>query len=192
MDPNLVPYQESAPSMKSHVVDFIQTFIVFAAIGTVIYFFIARPHRVSGDSMKPTFLSGDYIITNEISYRLGDPKRGDVIVFKNPKNLDEDFIKRVIGLPGEKVKVEGGQVYINDQVLPESYLKNVYTNPEGFLTDGQEMVVPAGQYIVFGDNRPQSSDSRDWGFITREEIIGKVFFRYWPFNALGITSSAKY
>jgi signal peptidase I len=182
---------QSNNSFKSNLVDFIQTLVVFAAIGTAIYLFIAQPHKVSGTSMFPNFHDGDYIITDKVTYRVSPPKKGDIIVFKNPRNQTEDFIKRIIGLPGEKVKIENGHVFVNGQRLGEKYLTtDVITQGQAFLAEGEEVSVPPGEYFVLGDNRSKSSDSREWGFITKDEIIGKVFLRYWPQNAFGFYPAA--
>ena len=179
-------------SLKTHILEFIETLVVFLAIGTVIYLFIAQPHKVSGSSMFPNFHTGDYIITNKIGYRISAPQRGQVIVFENPKDTSQDFIKRIIGLPGDKVRVEGGKVYVNDQVLNEPYLPaGLQTLSGAFIKEGVELQVPADNYIAFGDNRPFSSDSRDWGFLTKEEIIGQAMFRYWPITSAGLIQSPK-
>lgn len=177
-------------TFKDHVIDFFQTLVVFAAIGTAIYWLIAQPHKVSGSSMHPNFKNGDYIITDKLTYRIYEPRRGDIVVFKNPKDETQDFIKRIIGVPRDRVKIQGGYTYVNGEKLNEPYLGNLTTNPGSFLVDGREITVEAGKYITFGDNRPASSDSREWGFITREEIIGKVFFRYWPANEIGLNPAA--
>lgn len=186
------PEAEKQPtSFKDHVIDFFQTLVVFAAIGTAIYWLIAQPHKVSGSSMDPNFKNGDYIITDKVSYRFSEPRRGDIVVFKNPRDETQDFIKRVIGIPGDKVKVQNGKVYLNGSELKEPYLKStIVTNPGSFLREGNEITVERGHYITIGDNRQASSDSREWGFITREEIIGKVFFRYWPATEIGLYPAA--
>lgn len=193
--PDYLAYQPEAdkpapPSFKDHVIDFFQTLVVFAAIGTAIYWLIAQPHKVSGSSMFPNFKNGDYIITDKISYRLGDPKRGDIVVFKNPKDETQDFIKRILGVPGDKIKVQNGKIILNGAELNEPYLHNVTTNPGSFLKEGQEVTVEPGHYITIGDNRPASSDSREWGFVTRAELIGKVFLRYWPATEIGLYPAA--
>lgn len=183
--------EKKGPSFKDHVIDFFQTLVVFAAIGTAIYWLIAQPHKVSGSSMFPNFKNGDYIITDKLTYRVSDPKRGDIVVFKNPKDETQDFIKRIIGVPGDRIKVEGGKVYLNGTELTEPYLaETVVTNPGSFAREGQEVTVEAGHYLTFGDNRPASSDSREWGQITRAELIGKVFFRYWPATEVGLYPAA--
>ena len=179
-------------SLQSHFVEFFQTLVVFAAIGTAIYWLIAQPHRVEGSSMYPTFKDGDYIITDKVSYKVGEPQRGDVIVFKDPANNSQDFIKRVMALSGDTLEVKEGKVYLNDKELPEDYIDNdIVTRPGTFLKDGQSIFVEPGKFLVFGDNRPHSSDSRAWGYIEKKEIIGKVFFRYWPINQIGIFDKTK-
>ncbi len=132
--------------------------------------------------MFPNFYDSEYVLTNLISLRFGDPVRGDVIVFKAPPEPEKDYIKRVIGLPGDTVYVKDGSVFVNNQKLDESkYLSSdIKTNSGFFLKEGKEVTVPDKQYFVMGDNRPYSSDSREWGFVDRSEIVGKSFFVYWP------------
>jgi signal peptidase I len=167
--------------------EFVEAVAFALMVFFVCYLVLFQPNQVKGHSMEPTFHDGEYIFTDKISYRVGQPARGDVVVFRSPKNSDVDYIKRIIGLPGEKVKISGGKVYVNDQRLDEGiYLaSSVYTGPQSFLAEGREIIVPAGKYFVMGDNRPGSSDSRDFGPVTPSEFIGKVFFRYWPLNRLG-------
>ncbi len=175
-------------NLKSHIIDFIQTLVVFGAIFALIYLFVTQPHKVSGNSMIPTFKNGDYILTDKISYRFGNPKKGDIIVLKNPRDETQDFIKRIIATPGDTLKIENSKVYVNGQNLLESYLPaNTPTRTGNFLTEGQEVKAGINQYFVLGDNRQHSSDSREWGAVTKEEIVGKVFFRYWPPQNFGLT-----
>ncbi len=178
--------QQSKPTFGTHIVDFIQTVVVFAAITTIIYLFIAQPHKVSGYSMFPNYHDGDYIITDKLTYRLGQPKRGDIVVFKNPRDDSQDFIKRIIGLPSETIKLENGSIFINGQKLNEPYLStDMVTEGEAFLQEGEEIKIGEDQYFVLGDNRIRSQDSREWGPINKQVIIGKVFLRYWPKGAVG-------
>lgn len=174
-------------NLGTHVVDFIQTLVVFGAIFALIYLFVAQFHKVSGNSMFPTYHNGDYLITEKISFRLGEPKRDDVIVLKNPRNESQDFIKRIIALPGDTIKIENGSVFVNGGLVNETYLPPNTRTPAGaFLTEGTTITAGENQYFVIGDNRNHSSDSREWGSITKKEIIGKAIFRYWPPNSVGL------
>ena len=153
--------------------------IAFAAIGTLLYIFLVQPHKVSGNAMYPTLKSGEYFLTNKVTYRSNPPQRGDIIVFKNPQDDTQDFLKRVIGLPGEKVKIENCHVFINDQPLEEEYLPEVCTDPgDVYLKKGEVLEVPSDSYVALGDNRPASSDTRHWGLVPKENIIGKYWFSY--------------
>ena len=155
--------------------------VVLAAIIVVpIRYFVFQPFVVRGISMEPTFHDGDYLIVDEISYRFRQPKRGEIIVFHYPKNPSERFIKRIIGLPGEEVKIEGKIItIINNQgkhILDESsYLG------QGYLFEGNEDVkLNKDQYFVAGDNRLHSFDSRMWGPVNKKYIIGRVLLRIFP------------
>lgn len=164
------------------LLDIAQTLLLAAAAFVVVYMFLFRPFQVKGDSMYPNFKDSEYLITNIISMKMGDPKLGDVIVFKAPTEPDKDFIKRVIGISGDKVKVQDGIVYLNGKLLDESvYLKpSVKTYSGSFLREGEEITVPQGYFFVLGDNRSYSSDSREWGFVPKGNIIGSSFVVYWP------------
>lgn len=153
-------------------------------------YFLFQPFLVKGQSMEPNFSSGDYLIIDQISYRLSEPKRGEVIVFKYPLLPSQRYIKRVIGLPGEKVEIKGGKVFINGRALDEtSYLGNTsFTDEKGFT----EVTLKKGEYFVLGDNRQASSDSRIWGVVPRDRIIGRVFIRAWPFSALAKIETPAY
>ena len=179
--------REALQSFFGVIWEFVEAVAFALMVFFVCYLVLFQPNQVKGHSMEPTFHDGEYIFTDKISYKIGQPARGDVVVFRSPKNAEVDYIKRIVGLPGEKVKISGGKVYVNDQRLDESiYLaSSVYTGPQNFLTEGREIIVPTGKYFVMGDNRPGSSDSRDFGPVTPSEFIGKVFFRYWPLNRLG-------
>lgn len=173
------------------LIDTIQSILIAASIFLVIYLFFFRPFQVTGLSMFPNFQDKEYVLTNLISLRFGDPIQGDVVVFKAPPDPTKDFIKRVIGTPGDIVMVKNGNVYVNGQRLDESaYLKpDVKTYGGAFLGEGQSITVPQGQYFVMGDNRPESSDSREWGFVPQANLIGKSFFVYWPVNEIGFVSN---
>ncbi len=169
------------------VFDFLQSIVVVMALMVMVYLFIMSPQEISGESMYPTFENGEYILTNKVEYKLHEPKRGDVVVFKSPGNKDIDYIKRIIGAPGDQVKLTDGKYYVNGQLLSETYLpQNLYTFAGSFLKENQEVTVPAGYYFVSGDNRPHSLDSREFGVIPKGDIIGKAFLRYWPFDRAGL------
>ncbi len=167
------------------VFDFLQGIVVFLAIIVMVYLFILSPQEINGQSMEPTFFNAELIITNKFIYKVVPPKRGDVVIFKSPKNKDVDYIKRVIGLPGDRVKLENNTFFVNDVKLDEPYLRdNTETAGGSFLSEGDEIVVPDGEYFVSGDNRPHSSDSREFGPIPLGDFIGKGILLYWPVNRL--------
>lgn len=179
--------KEGKNPLKEEVIEFIQTFAVFAAIGLVVYKFIAQPHRVDGISMIPNFQDANLIITDKVTYHFREPKRGEIIVFQNPKKVTEDFIKRIIALPGDKIKIEKSKIYVNDKELDENYLpEGTITEGKTTIKEGQELTVPENSYIVMGDNRMKSSDSREWGYIYRNEIVGRVLLRYWPVTEFSV------
>jgi len=170
------------------LLDIAQTLILAAAAFVVVYMFLFRPFEVKGDSMYPNLHDSNYLITNVISQKIGDPELGDIVVFKAPNEPDKDFIKRVIGVKGDSVGVKDGAVYLNGKKLDESkYLKpTVKTYGGSFLHEGEVVTVPEGFFFVLGDNRSYSSDSREWGFVPKKNIIGSSFLIYWPINAAGL------
>ena len=181
------------------ILDTIQMIVLSLSVFIIVYLFFFQPHQVKGNSMYPNFHDGEFILTNKISYRFNQPQRGDVIVFKAPKTevcseVDCEYIKRIIGLPKDRVMIKNGHVYINDQLLDESaYLaKDVITNEGSFLPDGVEKIVPEGYYLPLGDNRPFSRDGREFGFIERDSIVGKAWLRYWPLNKVGFIKGVDY
>ncbi len=173
--------------------DAVEPVVLAFAVFMMVYLFLFQPHRIDGSSMYPTFHDKEYILTDKISYKRVDPKRGDVVVFRAPKPMNDDFVKRIIGLPGETIMVQDGLVYINGKLLSEIYLpKDLRTRENDFLRNGVSYRIPTGYYMVFGDNRNGSSDSRQWGAIKRTSIIGRAFFRYWPLNAIKLIAHAQY
>jgi signal peptidase I len=167
------------------ILDALEPVLMAFAIFMMVYLFLSQPHRVDGKSMYPNYDDSEFILTDKISYRRNDPKRGDVIVFHAPPPYNEDFIKRIIGLPGEVVMLKNGKVYINDVELKESYLPGYVTTQRSFLRDEVPYKVPDDYYFVMGDNRGFSSDSREWGPVSKKSIVGKAWFRYWPLGKLG-------
>ena len=172
--------------------DLVQTLVIAGAIFVVIYAFLFRPYQVNGHSMDPTFQNGEYVLTNLIEMRIGKLNRGDIVVFNAPKDKEKDYIKRIIGLPGDTVKVSEGNVFLNGEKLEQSFLSSdVRTNGGSFLGEGQEVIVPEGYYFLMGDNRDFSSDSREWGFVAKDELIGKSFLVYFPLNHFRIVKHEK-
>ncbi len=169
------------------ILDIVETFITALTIFALLYLFLFVPHQVRGNSMEPNFTNSENLLTNKIAYRFKPPKRGDVIVFKSPQNIKFDYIKRIIGLPEEKISLKENHFYINDKLLDESpYLaSDVPTKGNLFLPEGGSLEIPLNQYFVAGDNRNHSSDSREWGFVPKENIIGRAWFSYWPATRLG-------
>jgi len=174
--------------------DFIETLVTALAIFVIVYLFLFQPHSVKGNSMSTpfpeAFQDGEYFLTNKITYKFNEPKRSEVVVFKAPQNEEYDYIKRIIAIPGDTIKIRDGRVYLNAELLDESaYLPADSTTLAGhFLKEGEEINITAGKYFVLGDNRNHSSDSREWGLLPIKNIIGKAWFRYWPVNKLGIVS----
>jgi signal peptidase I len=174
---------------QEHRDTFFTELLKFALVALIIVvpvrFFIAQPFIVSGASMDPTFKTGQYLIVDELSYRLDAPSRGDVIIFKYPKDPTQYFIKRVVGLPGETVRIADGEVSIQKTSGETIQLDESYVVNKG---NGADLTValPAGQYFVMGDNRPESSDSRVWGTLPRANIIGRAFVRLLPLQTLSI------
>ncbi len=181
------PEKTFSEKIGGYFVEFFETIVVVGAIFALIYLFVAQFHKVSGSSMVPTFHTGDYLITEKVRYRFNSPQHGDIIVLKNPRDESQDFIKRIIAVPGDTIKVERNQVFINGQLLSEPYLPiDTPTHAGAFLTEGSTVKAGPDQYFVFGDNRNHSSDSREWGGVTRKEIVGRALFRYWPPQVIGL------
>ena len=147
-----------------------------------IRYYVIQPFFVKGESMEPTFQNGDYLLVDELSYHFRAPQRGEVIVFRFPQQPKEFFIKRIIGLPNETVKIVNHTIYIYNQAHPDGFkLNEKYLPPEPFL--GNEVLkLDKNSYFVMGDNRAHSFDSRAWGAVPRKDLVGRVLFRVWPFN----------
>ncbi|MDO8755499.1 MAG: signal peptidase I, partial [Anaerolineales bacterium] len=152
--------------------DIIETLVLAVVLFIGINSVSARV-RVDGFSMRPTLENGEFVLVNKISYRFSKMERGDIIVFHFPLNPEEELIKRVIGLPGDRVMVENNQVYVNGQILNEPYIAQapIYTG---------DWTVLDGQLFVLGDNRNNSNDSKDWGLLPAENVVGKAILIYWP------------
>lgn len=177
-----------------------ETAVMAILIFLALYLFLVRPHQIRGDSMVPNFHDGEYLLTEMVSYNIlkRAPQRGEVVVFRSPEQPNLDFIKRIITLPGEKIKLQNGKVFIINEANPEGFLLEEPYLEGGTLTQGRrtisdgEVFSVGDGYVVLGDNRDRSSDSREWGVIKKTDIVGKVWFRYWPPEEFSLIKSATY
>jgi signal peptidase I len=168
------------------ILDALQPVVLAFAVIMMVYLFLFQPHKVDGSSMYPSFKNGDYILTEKLSYRNNNPKRGDIVVFHAPPPHTADYIKRVIGLPGETIMVQSGRVFINGQSLNEPYLSSsVVTSEKSFLREGISYTIPPDYFMMLGDNRSFSSDSREFGPVSKRAVVGRANVRYWPLSTLG-------
>lgn len=164
---------EESPNIRRALLDLLETIVIslvlFLGINAV-----SERIRVESISMQPNLYAGDFVIVNKLAYKFGEPQRGDIIVFRYPPDPDQTpYIKRVIGLPGDQIHIADGKIFINGMLLTEPYLE-VNTNRGGDWSVGE------GSLFVMGDNRNNSSDSRAWGMVPFENIIGKALVIYWP------------
>ena len=170
------------------VLSWVRDLAISALIAVVLIVFIYQPVKVEGTSMAPALQDQERIFINKFTYRfgLGDIARGDTVVFWYPLDPAKSYIKRVVGVPGDRIRIDAGQVYVNGRALLEDYVVDrdrvSWPSPPDSFRD---RTVPSGKYFVLGDNRMFSSDSRSWGFVPRENIYGKAVFAYWPLNQAG-------
>jgi signal peptidase I len=160
----------------------IRDLIVSVFISLFIILFVYQPVKVEGGSMEPGLEDQERIFINKLAYRLESIQRGDVIVFRYPRDPRKNFIKRVIGLPGDRIRVDEGRVSINGRLIAEPYVPDEYLDSRSY----REVVVPAGSYFVLGDHRSMSNDSREFGPVSRDLIYGKAVFGYWPMEKVGV------
>ena len=182
--PVIEPVMESAENVSARKYLFgevLESVAIAVVLAVIIRVFLFQPFFIPSESMAPTLTEGDRIIVSKIHYRLGSPKRGEIVVFKYPVNPEKDFIKRVIGLPGETLEIRESKLYINGEFVEQPFL------PPG-LSYGSygPVTIPQGQYFMMGDNRNNSEDSRFWGMLPKENVIGKTLLIYWPLNRVQI------
>ncbi len=193
---NQAPEKQTSPFKEIVLFFWDLVKIVIIALVIIIPFrwLVAEPFVVSGSSMVPNFHNKDYLIIDRISYTFSEPQRGDVVVLKFPKDTSQYFIKRIIGLPGEQVKFEqGGVVIVNKERSNGFKLKEPYLVSQGQTLGRSESVqLGSGEYYVLGDNRTASSDSRVWGILPKDDIVGKVWLRVFPISQFGWPSSPEY
>jgi signal peptidase I len=174
--------QKEAPSnKKSFLVEILQSLVIAAVLAFIIHTFVMQNFRIPSASMEPTLQVQDYIFASKLSYKFSEPQRGDIIVFKYPKDTKRYFVKRLIAVGGETVALRDSKLYIDGYPVFEEYL------PQGLrFPDFSPVDVPQGSYFMLGDNRNNSSDSRDWGFVPEKLIVGKEIFIYWPPSRIGV------
>lgn len=186
--PKALPEQQPGPQRprllgkRSLLREIVETLLLIIAIYTLVNLATAR-FMVEGRSMVPSFQGNEYLIVSRFDYQLGEPQRGDVVVFHYPNDPDRDFIKRVVGLPGEQVRLQQGQVLINGVPLQEPYIAALCSKPS---CEDAVWLLEQDQYFVLGDNRNASQDSSSFGPIGREYLIGRAWIKYWPPSEWGI------
>jgi len=155
--------------------------VISLAISAFVIIFLYQPVKVEGVSMMPSLEDQERIFVNKFVYRLEPIERGDIVVFRYPRDLSKSYIKRVIGMAGDRIRIDGGHVYVNDEALDEDYVPPAYTDSRSY----PEITVPERSYFVLGDHRSMSSDSREFGPVDQTLIYGKAVFGYWPMDKLG-------
>jgi signal peptidase I len=159
----------------------VRDILISLAVSAFFIIFLYQPVKVEGTSMMPTLEDQERVFINKFVYRLEPIERGDVVVFRYPRDTSKSYIKRVIGVAGDRVRIENGQVYVNGEALDEDYVPSDYADARSY----GEVVVPANSFFVLGDHRTMSNDSRDFGTVNDRFIYGKAVFGYWPMEKLG-------
>jgi len=172
----------SGSRAPSSVHSWVRDLVVSVAVSAFIIIFLYQPVRVEGTSMLPVLEDQDRLFINKIAYRVGDIRQGDVVVFQYPHDHTKSYIKRVIALPGDDLRIDHGEVYVNGRRVVEKYVPTRFTDDRS----EPEMMIPAHEYFVMGDHRSISSDSRDFGPVERNLIYGKAAFVYWPMDQAGV------
>lgn len=187
--------------IMTFVWDFLKVILIALAIIIPIRYFLFQPFVVSGSSMEPNFSNGQYLIIDEITYRFRQPQRGEVLVIRFPEDRKQFFIKRIIGLPGEQIKIDNGRVTIsntdnpNGAVADETYLPNqglTFPHSTNLVGGKTILTLKDDEYFMLGDNRLASSDSRDWGSLNERDIVGKVFLRALPLPTFELFEAPQY
>lgn len=181
-------------SAGEFILEVIKVVVISLAIIIPVRVFVIQPFYVKGASMEPNFYDHEYLIIDEISYRLAEPKRGDIIVFRFPKDVTQYFIKRIVGLPGEQVEIRNGQVYVYNSEYPDGKVinENLYLPADTKTYDNRLVQLGSSDYFVLGDNRSYSMDSRSFGPVAFKYIVGRAWFRGWPLNKVSVFSTPDY
>ncbi|MBU3912193.1 MAG: signal peptidase I [Candidatus Omnitrophica bacterium] len=168
--------------------EWVEPIVIAVVLALIIRTFVVQAFKIPTGSMRPTLMEGDRILVNKFIYKFREPVRGDVIVFVSPEDKKKDFIKRLVGLPGEEIEISNGTILINkkavdsDSVIRERY----YYNRGDFGKENQAVIIPDNAYYALGDNSISSRDSRYWGFMPKKYLIGKAFLIYWPLTRIRI------
>ncbi|MGA3103291.1 MAG: signal peptidase I [Terriglobales bacterium] len=179
--PNSAAPKEAAPRPLPVVAVWARDLLVSLAISAFIIIFLYQPVKVEGTSMMPGLEDQERIFVNKFVYRWEPIQRGDIVVFRYPRDTSKSYIKRVIGIAGDRIRIDNGQVYVNGELLDEDYVPNDYADARSY----GEIVVPTNSFFVLGDHRSMSNDSRDFGTVNERYIYGKAVFGYWPMEKLG-------
>jgi signal peptidase I len=175
---------QALPKQKSFLRDLLEVVVLALVLYIVIQFAVQTIH-VMGPSMENTLQNNDFLIASKITYRLHNPERGDIIVFKPNNDASNDYIKRIIAVPGDRLRIGHAQVSINDHTLKEDYLPEPWTWSDTW-NNGNEDIVPADSYFVMGDNRNHSTDSRFLGYQKKDQFLGNAWVRVWPLNTFKV------
>lgn len=178
---NIQQQQDRDKKHGMYLGEILESVAIAVILAVIIRFFLFQPFYIPSGSMEPTLQPGDRIIVNKITYRFSEPKRGDIMVFKYPRDPKRDFIKRAVGLPDENLNIKDSVVYINNKPIPQPFLE-----PGLQFGSFGPVDVPTGSYFMMGDNRNNSEDSRVWGTLPGENIVGKAMFIYWPLSRIGM------
>jgi len=174
--------------MRYLMKEWVEPIIIAVILALIIRTFVVQAFKIPTGSMRTTLMEGDRILVSKFIYRFTQPKRGDVIVFISPEDKKKDFIKRLVGLPGETIQISNGTILVNNKPVEENSVlrKQHYYNRGDFGTEGQSITIPNDAYYALGDNSASSRDSRYWGFMPKKYLLGKAFLIYWPPNRVGI------
>lgn len=195
METEMEPESISTPIIKPKTFfwEIAQTTLIAFVLAQLLVRFVVQPHNVEGASMEPTFSNGDYILTDKITYLLRKPDRGEVVIFHPPQSESIEYIKRIIGLPGDVIEYDDRRILINGRLLSEPYLAYAHTLiPPETIKGATTITVPENNYYVLGDNRGNSYDSRYFGVIDSENIEGRAIVRYWPITEVKALTTPKF
>jgi signal peptidase I len=191
--------REFLKALGNFILDTLEIITTAFALFVVMFLFVVQIHEVKGDSMLPNFHNREFVLTDKLTYHFREPQRGEIVIFKAPPKPRDEYIKRLVALPGEKIKIQNNQITIYNQEHPEGFvLEESYLAP-GTATTGKtaippntEVTIPDDEFVVMGDNRGASSDSRSWGPVKKDLVVGRAVVRIWPPTAVSLVRHAKY